>query len=78
MDTTTAAQEPAGGGDLSSRTVTTLVILTLVISFLGAWMNVNQASAIAASEGGQGESSSTAEVAFTIERPPRRARGVAA
>jgi len=68
MDTnaTPAAEQPA---DLSARTVTTLVILTLVVAFLGAWMNVQQAMTIQAPAPDAGSGTSSAEVSFRIEPP---------
>ena len=60
------AQPPA---DMSSRTVTMLVVLTLIISFLGAWMNLHQASLLGASPPDDGAASSSARVSFTIDPP---------
>ena len=58
--------------DLSSRTVTMLVVLTLVISFLGAWMNLHQASLLGASVADDGVASSNAQVSFTIDPPEHK------
>ena len=56
--------------DLSSRTVTMLVVLTLIISFLGAWMNLHQASLLGADRPvDDGVDSSSARVSFRIEPP---------
>jgi len=61
------ASQPA---DLSSRTVTMLVVLTLIISFLGAWMNLHQASLLGADRPvDDGVAASSARVSFTIDPP---------
>ena len=70
MSPDVAGSEPQASADLSSRTVTMLVILTLVISFLGAWMNLHQASLLGASVAADdGVASSSAQVSFTIDPP---------
>jgi hypothetical protein len=66
----------ADTADLSAKTVTTLVLVTLIVSFLGAWMNVHQASTFAAENGATAEAadssgSTTAQVNFRITGPER-------
>ena len=69
-----AAAGDVPSADLSSRTVTMLVVLTLVVAFLGAWMNIHQASSLAVpSSGGvsPAPAQTSAQVSFNIEPPAR-------
>lgn len=56
--------------DLSSKTILLLVILTLAVSFIGAWVNIN--TAMTASAPQDTPQAGSAEVSFYIEPPTTR------
>ncbi len=64
---------PEQGGDLSSRTILALVILTIAVSFVGAFFTLSQAMAPDASPAAAPHAT-TAQVGFVIE-PPARTTG---
>lgn len=53
--------------DISSKTILLLVILTLAVSFIGAWVNINSAMTATAPE--MTAAPSSAEVNFFIQKP---------
>lgn len=54
--------------DISSRTLTVLVVLTLAVSFIGAWASMSQVMLLS---GSPVQPSTTAQVSFVIEEPPQ-------
>lgn len=59
--------------DLSNKTILALVVLTLVVSFIGAWASISQVMQLGASDGAGSFAqapSSEGRVGFSIERPP--------
>lgn len=59
--------------DLSNKTILALVVLTLVVSFIGAWASISQVMLLGLSEGSDSSvqaPSSEGKVGFSIERPP--------
>ncbi|HIH24801.1 TPA: hypothetical protein HA251_07250 [Candidatus Woesearchaeota archaeon] len=60
-------------GDISSRTILVLVVLVVVFSFIGAWVNINQALSSPPPRAVDDVSSrqGTAEVGFVIQGPPK-------
>ena len=63
-------QQPAQPAqeDISNKTILLLVILTLAVSFIGAWVNINSAMTATAPEAAAAPSSN-AEVNFFIQKP---------
>jgi hypothetical protein len=64
----TPAAQPTQG-DISSKTITVLVLLTLVFAFVGAWVNIELASTTIAKPTTTYKAPPTGEVAFTIKQP---------
>ena len=64
-------QQQAPAEDISPKTILVLVVLTLVVSFIGAWVNLQ--SAMEAPTPPVQQEASTAEVNFYIigKEPPR-------
>lgn len=62
-------------GDISSRTILVLVVLVVVFSFIGAWVNINQALSSPPPRAVDDVSTNqgTAEVGFVIQGPPKTA-----
>jgi len=57
--------------DISSKTIVVLVLLALVVSFIGAWVNIQQAMYIGdIPEGKSTANVASAQVAFELNPPP--------
>lgn len=65
-----AAQSSPEGSDLSGKTVLSLVVLTLVVSFIGAWASISQVMTASLPAGVSEPPSSQGKVSFSIKAPP--------
>ena len=73
MEQQPTTQEPATPQeqDLSSRTILILVVLVVVVSFIGAWVNINQAmTTVSTNKVITRNAPSSAQVAFVIQDKP--------
>lgn len=57
--------------DLSKSTLLVLVVLTIIISLLGTWTVINEASSQQLGVDGPTESSTSGEVTVNIQAPPQ-------
>lgn len=70
------AQQPQAPGpaqeDISPKTILVLVVLTLLVSFIGAWVNINAAMEAPAPTSVE-PAQQSAKVSFSImDRPPAK------
>lgn len=70
MDQTTNNQPVPQQNDISSKTILVLVVIVVVFSFIGAWVNINNALS-APPQSSIRPGSSTAQVGFVIQEPQK-------